>query len=57
MIFAFNIQGEEPGIFREGKVSSNGGTSINFPSTTDERKTPQGKVSEFFLLDNFKIIF
>ena len=57
MIFAFNIQGEEPGIFRAGKVSSNGGTSINFPSTTDERETPQGKVSEFFLLDNFKIIF
>ena len=40
-----------------GKVSSNGGALINFPSTTDERETPQGKVQEFFLLGNIKIIF
>ena len=36
--------GRNQEFFRAGKVSSNGGALINFPSTTDERETPQGKV-------------
>ena len=39
------------------KFSWNEGTSINISSTTHQRKTPQEKILEFFLLDSLKTVF
>ena len=44
--------------FRAGEVSWNKGALINIIlSTAYERKAPQGKILEFFLLDALKVTF
>ena len=42
--------------FRAGEVSGNKGHLINISSPTYERKAPQGRILEFFLLDNYNSI-
>ena len=43
--------------FRTGEFYCNEVTSINIPPTTHERKTPQEKKLDFFLLETLKTIF
>ena len=51
------LQARHQEFFRAGKVFQNKGTSINFLSATQERKAPQGKISEIFFLDTLKTAF
>ena len=43
--------------FRAGEVLWNQGSSIYFSSKTQEKKAPQGKMLELFLLDTLKTTF
>lgn len=43
--------------FGAGEVFWNKGTLISISSATHEIKAPQGKMFEFFLLDNLKATF
>ena len=43
--------------FSAGKISKNKGTSVNIFSATNERKDPQGKNLDLFLLQTVKIAF
>ena len=47
----------QQGIFWSGEVFWNKGTLISISSATHEIKAPQGKMFEFFLLDNLKATF
>ena len=51
------LQARNQEFFRAGEVFQNKGTSINFLSTTQERKTQQGKISDIFFLDALKTAF
>ena len=44
----------QPGVFQGRKVSWNTGVSINTVCTANERKVPQGNISELFLPDTFE---
>ena len=50
------MSGTQLGVFQDRLDLWNKGTSINISSTTRESKSQQGKVSEFFLLDNLKSV-
>ena len=51
------LQARNQELFRAREVFQNKGTSINFLSATQERKAPQGKISEIFFLDTLKTAF
>ena len=50
-------QARDQEFFRAGEVFWNEGTLINILSTTRWRKAPQGKISEFYLLEALKTAF
>ena len=51
------LQARNQIFFRAGEVSWNSGTSINISSKTQEKKAPQRKILNFFLLDTLKTAF
>ena len=55
--FYYTPQARNQEFFRAEVVFQNKGTSINFLSTTQERKAPQGKISDIFFLDTLKTAF
>ena len=55
IITSFQARNQE--FFRAGEVFQNKVTSINFLSSSQERKAPQGKISEIFFLYTLKTAF
>ena len=49
------LQARNQELFRAGEVSLNKGTLINIWSAIQEKKGPQGKISDIFFLDTRKI--